>query len=244
MALANRRTDVPYVQTRTAIVCSLTGRRYGFDPYSAKSKNEALDKHAEEAGQLRDATEQRIGRKLSLRELKAAVDGKFLPDERPMRQRIFEDSIVRDNSEPNLGNQIRNGLRGCDPNHRTFRSSKARQEALQRLEAMAQQEDDMKAAKAADEARREDPVFQRALEHAQATARLVAGDPESTESEIAAARDRLMALEAQWTGAAYWAALELSEADTRPADKEAELQRAADAATLQNELRKRKDEIK
>lgn len=126
---------------------------------------------------------------------------------------------------------------GTDPNHRIFRT-KERQAALQRIELLAEHEDNLTASRIADEQRRADPMWRNAREHAEVSLRLTATNPDASEEEIASARDRLAMLESGWSYQQYWDVIRATE--TPPEPEEHERQRQADAEQLASELRERK----
>jgi hypothetical protein len=207
-------------------VSHLTGKTYPFDPKGQNGReSKAAARRALESddAKVRAAGEQRHGRELSTREL---INGVQEPDTRSIRQRVAEEiQHARKPEEP--ANPYSQRIADLEKQHRFASTAKDKAKIEKRiavLQAASDQFDTKLGEQRAFEQLLASAPVQKAIAHAQSYLERLLANEQSSEAEIAEARNRLKALQQTGDVKSYQSAFEAAEA----AQKNALAQRAAD----------------
>ena len=197
------RIDVPTSDNGCEITSPFCTEKFPYERSKPSSRRAAV-KAAQDAGAAAmDKNNKAAGRQLTLREHQMVLAGRSLePDDRSMLDRILEDGETRSNAETDSGGDpIRRAL-GQLNNRRT---TKAQQEAVERLLVVADEKDDEHQALLDKAERESSPVWQRAFEHAEREIRIQSRDGAS-EERIDECESRLeKLLSGELSAVDYWA---------------------------------------
>ena len=204
-------TDVPIIDSGRSITSTLTGESFPYNRHKSGSRRAAIEAAQDAGATVIDANNERAGRKLTIREHQAMLEGKFNPDPRSLVERILQDGSIKDNHDK-TEDEI-SGVSAATAaelqDDRFWGVSKPRLAAREKLREHFQSEFESRqqelAEQAAKEEREMNPDYREAIADASLALSLKRANPNSTESELAEHLDRYEQLQTgELSPAAYF----------------------------------------